>query len=49
MSSDRVIARRLGEDFEEKIWAHGTSDEKEDRYFAVDEEMLLYFEALSFA
>jgi uncharacterized OsmC-like protein len=49
MSSDGVIARRLGEDFEETIWAHGTSDEKEDRYFTVDEEMLLNLDALSVA
>ena len=49
MSSDRVIARRLGKDFEETIWAYGTSDEKENRYFAVDEEMLLNLDALSVA
>ena len=46
MSSDRVIARRLGEEFEETIWAHGTSDLDEDRYFAIDEEILLNLGAL---
>ncbi|TFB65703.1 OsmC family protein [Cryobacterium sp. Hz9] len=49
MSSDRVIARRLGENFAEMIWAHDTSDEKEDRYFAADEEIVLYLDALSVA
>ena len=27
MSSDVNLARRLGEDFEARLWAHGTSDE----------------------
>ncbi|MFC6356861.1 OsmC family protein [Luethyella okanaganae] len=46
MSSDRVISRRLGDDYEGIVWAHGTSDEKADRYFAVDEEILLDLETL---
>ncbi len=41
MSSDRVIARRLGDEYEATIWAHGTSDVQEERYLAVDEEILL--------
>ncbi|RNE59230.1 OsmC family protein [Cryobacterium tepidiphilum] len=45
MSTDRVISRRLGEDYETVIWAHGTS-EPDDRYDAVDEEMLLALGAL---
>jgi len=45
MSTDRVIARRLGDDYEATIWAHGTS-EPDDRYDAVDEEMLLALDAL---
>lgn len=45
MSTDRVISRRLGDDYETTIWAHGTS-EPDDRYDAVDEEMLLALDAL---
>lgn len=47
MSSDRVTARRLGDDYEATIWAHGTSDEEEDRYFSIDEEILLDLDPLS--
>ncbi|MBB2996812.1 OsmC family protein [Paeniglutamicibacter cryotolerans] len=47
MSSDRVTARRLGEDFASTIWAHGESDPAEDRYFAIDEEVLLELNELS--
>jgi uncharacterized OsmC-like protein len=46
MSSDRVLARRLGDDFESVVWAHGTSDREEERYFAIDEEILLDLDAL---
>ena len=46
MSSDRVIARRLGDDFESTIWAHGQSDKAEERYIAIDEEMLLALDGL---
>ncbi|RXZ69950.1 OsmC family protein [Agromyces albus] len=41
MSSDRVAARRLGEDYAITIWAHGTSDPKENRYLRIDEELLV--------
>lgn len=47
MSSDRVLARRLGDDYKTTIWAHGQSDEKEERYFAIDEEILLDLDGLS--
>lgn len=40
MSADQVAARRLGDDFEMTVWAHGTSNE-ENRYTRVDEELLL--------
>ena len=45
MSTDRVLARRLGDDFENTVWAHGTS-EPDDRYDAVDEEFVLALDAL---
>jgi uncharacterized OsmC-like protein len=41
MSADSVIARRLGDDFESVVWAHGSADPEENLYFAIDEEMLL--------
>ncbi|MEJ3404446.1 OsmC family protein [Rathayibacter sp. YIM 133350] len=41
MSSDRVIARRLGEDFSATFWAHGVSDPATNRYSAIDEEIVL--------
>lgn len=47
MSSDRVTARRLGEDFGSTIWAHGESDPVEDRYFSIDEEILLGLDEMS--
>jgi uncharacterized OsmC-like protein len=46
MSSDRVIARRLGDDYAATVWAHGTSDPAGERYFAIDEEILLGLDAL---
>lgn len=45
MSTDRVISRRLGEDYEAVVWAHGTS-EPDDRYDAVDEEFVVALDAL---
>lgn len=45
MSTDRVLARRLGDDFENTVWAHGTSD-PDDRYDAVDEEFVVALDAL---
>ena len=41
MSADSVIARRLGDDFTATYWAHGTSDEAENRYKAIDEEIVI--------
>jgi len=41
MSSDRVAARRLGDDYAITIWAHGRSDHDENRYRRVDEELLV--------
>ena len=46
MSSDRVISRRLGDDYDTTIWVHGLADES-DRYSEVDEEMLLDTTGLS--
>jgi uncharacterized OsmC-like protein len=41
MSSDRAAARRLGDDFAITIWAHGRSDQQENRYRRVEEELLI--------
>ena len=46
MSSDHTIARRLGDDYETTVWAHGQSDPAENRYFAIDEEILLNLDSL---
>ncbi|HWM15730.1 MAG TPA: OsmC family protein [Microbacterium sp.] len=40
MSSERVAARRLGDDYAVTIWAHGRSNE-ENRYRRIDEELLV--------
>lgn len=40
MSADRVAARRLGDDFEMTVWAHGTS-EPDNRYSSIGEELLV--------
>jgi uncharacterized OsmC-like protein len=40
MSADKVAARRLGDDFEMTVWAHGTS-EPDNRYDRVEEELLV--------
>lgn len=47
MSSDVNLARRLGEDFEARLWAHGTSDEGENRYLSIAEEVQLPLEGLT--
>lgn len=47
MSSDVNLARRLGEDFEVRLWAHGTSDEAENRYLSIAEEVQLPLEGLT--
>lgn len=41
MSSDRVISRRLGDDVDVTVWAHGTSDPDTDRYDAVAQEIVV--------
>lgn len=45
MSADRVAARRLGDDFELTVWAHGSSRDG-NRYSRIDEELLLDLSAL---
>lgn len=47
MSSDTNLARRLGEDFEMRLWAHGTSDSSENRYLSIAEEVQLPLEGLT--
>lgn len=47
MSSDRVAARRLGEDYAITIWAHGMSDRDENRYLRIDEELLVDLSGLA--
>jgi uncharacterized OsmC-like protein len=47
MSSDVNLARRLGEDFEARLWAHGTADETQDRYLTIAEEVQLPLEGLT--
>ena len=47
MSSDVNLARRLGEDFPARLWAHGTSDETENRYLTIAEEVQLPLEGLT--
>lgn len=47
MSSDFTISRRLGDDFPMRIWAHGVSDERTNRYETVDEQIQLDLSALS--
>lgn len=47
MSSDVNLARRLGDDFPMRLWAHGTSDEAENRYPSLAEEVQLPLEGLT--
>ena len=47
MSSDVNLARRLGEDFPARLWAHGSSDESENRYATIAEEVQLPLEGLT--
>ncbi|HLQ81822.1 MAG TPA: osmotically inducible protein C [Brachybacterium sp.] len=47
MSGDANLARRLGEDFDMRLWAHGSSDEGENRYLTIAEEVQLPLEGLS--
>ena len=41
LSVDRVAARRLGDDFEMTVWAHGSSDDESNRYQQIAEEVLV--------
>jgi len=41
LSADRVTARRLGDDFALTVWAHGRSDQDDNRYSTIQEEFLL--------
>ncbi|MFF2275483.1 OsmC family protein [Agromyces sp. NPDC058126] len=41
LSTDRVAARRLGDDYAITIWAHGLSDPETNRYTRVEEELLV--------
>ncbi|WP_114854921.1 OsmC family protein [Brachybacterium sp. YJGR34] len=47
MSSDVNLARRLGEDFPMRLWAHGLSDESENRYLTIAEQVQIPLEGLS--
>lgn len=47
MSSDVNLARRLGQDFDMRLWAHGTSDEAQNRYLRIAEEVQLPLEGLT--
>ncbi|MFD4421781.1 OsmC family protein [Agromyces sp. NPDC058484] len=46
LSTDRVAARRLGDDVAMTVWAHGRSDEESNRYTHIVEEVLLDLSAL---
>ncbi|MDN5686892.1 MAG: osmotically inducible protein C [Brachybacterium sp.] len=46
MTSDINLARRLGEDFEMRLWAHATSDE-DNRYPEITEQVQLPLEGLT--
>jgi uncharacterized OsmC-like protein len=46
LSTDRVAARRLGDDYAITIWAHGVSDPEQNRYTRIDEELLVYLGGL---
>lgn len=47
MSSDIPLGRRLGEDFDMRLWAHGTADQEQDRYLSIAEQVQLDLEDLS--
>ncbi|WP_193107298.1 OsmC family protein [Brachybacterium sp. FME24] len=47
MSSDINLGRRLGEDFAMRLWAHGESDDAENRYLGIAEEVQLPLEGLT--
>ena len=41
LSTDRVAARRLGDDYAITIWDHGVSDPDTNRYTRIEEELLV--------
>lgn len=47
MSSDVNLSRRLGDDYAARLWAHGTSDERDNRYHVITEEVQLPLEGLT--
>ncbi|ATG51891.1 osmotically inducible protein C [Brachybacterium vulturis] len=47
MSSDANLSRRLGEDHDMRLWAHGTSDDEQNRYLTIAEEVQLPLEGLT--
>ncbi|PMC75385.1 OsmC family protein [Brachybacterium sp. UMB0905] len=47
MSADNAIARRLGQQVDLRLWAHGTADEELNRYERIVEELQLPLEGLS--
>ncbi|QAY73156.1 hypothetical protein ET445_07135 [Agromyces protaetiae] len=47
LSTDRVISRRLGDDYRVTLWAHGLSDPDSNAYERIGEEMLLDLSSLS--
>lgn len=47
MTSDAGLARRLGDDFALTVRAHGQSDEAEDRYITIEEDMDVDLSGLS--
>lgn len=46
MSADVNLARRLGEDFPMRLWAHDASDPERNRYTRIGEEIQLALEGL---
>ncbi|WP_164863604.1 OsmC family protein [Agromyces sp. LHK192] len=47
LSTDAVIARRLGDDYETTVWAHGMSNPDTNRYERIEEELLLDLASLT--
>ena len=46
LSVDLVAARRLGDDYEMTVWAHGRSERESNRYQQVTEEVLIDLSAM---
>lgn len=49
LSVDRPMTRRLGDDAELTVWAHGQSDEASNRYERIVEELVLDLSSLETA